>query len=383
MAKPTALIITRNLPPRVGGMERLIWHIVDELRPDYHIHVIGPTGSATLLPKDVTMTEIPIESFIIYLFKSLIAVIKQSIRLRPQLAFAGSGLTAPLAWLSSRISAKICIVYLHGLDVEVNHPIYRFGWLPFIRRCNRVLANSHFTQQLAINAGVPAEKISIIHPGVTLPDLDSAVTQRQCFRTRHNLIGKPLMLYVGRMTARKGLAAFIEKGLPTIIEKFPDAKLIVIGEEPTSALLKPGGERMRIANALKATQLQHCVEFLGELEREDPELDAAYFAADVSIFPVRYRPNDNEGFGMVAIEAAAHGLPTVAYNVGGVSDAIKNGVSGILITPEQYIDFARAVCNYLEEAPYRQNKQLECIHNFAKKFTWSTFGEQVRSLCSK
>ncbi len=42
--RPIALVITRNLPPMVGGMERLVWHIVDELRVDYRAHVIGPQG---------------------------------------------------------------------------------------------------------------------------------------------------------------------------------------------------------------------------------------------------------------------------------------------------------------------------------------------------
>ena len=47
---PNALIITRNLPPLVGGMERLVWHIVDELREAYRLHVIGPAGCGAHLP---------------------------------------------------------------------------------------------------------------------------------------------------------------------------------------------------------------------------------------------------------------------------------------------------------------------------------------------
>jgi len=46
----TALLITRNLPPLVGGMERLVWHIADALAQEYRLHVIGPAGCALSAP---------------------------------------------------------------------------------------------------------------------------------------------------------------------------------------------------------------------------------------------------------------------------------------------------------------------------------------------
>ena len=42
--KPRALVLTRNLPPLMGGMERLIWHILDELTPAFELHAVGPRG---------------------------------------------------------------------------------------------------------------------------------------------------------------------------------------------------------------------------------------------------------------------------------------------------------------------------------------------------
>ena len=109
------------------------------------------------------------------------------------------------------------------------------------------------------------------------------------------------------------------------------------------------------------------------------ELDDAYFAADVLIFPVQERENDIEGFGMVAIESAAHGLPTVAFSVGGVPDAVADGCCGKLIPADDNIAFAQAVIDLLS----RQSSpvQVDACLNFAESFQWDAFGNQLRDIC--
>lgn len=89
--------------------------------------------------------------------------------------------------------------------------------------------------------------------------------------------------------------------------------------------------------------LKDSICFLGARPHDDPEISEAYFAADVHVFPVQDRPGDNEGFGMVAIEAAAHGLPTVAYDAGGVSDAVSVPASGGLVASGMHDRYASAI----------------------------------------
>ena len=60
MTQPRILHITRNLPPLVGGMERLNWHIADELSRYAQVQLIGPEGSAALRPAAVPVTEVPL-----------------------------------------------------------------------------------------------------------------------------------------------------------------------------------------------------------------------------------------------------------------------------------------------------------------------------------
>jgi len=110
--------------------------------------------------------------------------------------------------------------------------------------------------------------------------------------------------------------------------------------------------------------------FLGKVSED--ELAAAYQAAQVHVFPIRALPNDPEGFGMVAIEAAAHGLPTVAYATGGVVDAVAHGQSGSLVPPGDAADFADAVLQLLAKPLDEAG-----IHAFARGFAWEAFGERV------
>lgn len=373
---PRALVVTRNLPPLVGGMERLIWHIVDELRADYRVHVVGPLGCMPYLPPDVTASEVPLKPLVWFLLRTLFAALWLALRRRPRIVLAGSGLTAPLAWLAARLTGARCIVYLHGLDIEVARRVYRLLWRPFFRRCDRVLVNSRFTRQLAIEAGIQPARIAILHPGVELPDMTDAPEQRAAFRERHGLGDAPLMLYVGRITARKGLAVFVREMLPQIIAKQPNAKLIVIGDEPLHALHHKDGERQRVTAVLKIHDLGDKVIFLSGID--DANLHAAYLAADVLVFPVQERPNDHEGFGMVAAEAAAHGLPTVAFAAGGVPDAVADGLSGRLIKINDNEGFAHAVIEQLTDPATPQQRAARV--RFAERFTWSTFGQSLHAM---
>ena len=101
------------------------------------------------------------------------------------------------------------------------------------------------------------------------------------------------------------------------------------------------------------------------------------FSADLMVFPVLDMNNDVEGFGMVAVEAAAHGIKTIAFNVGGVSDAIKEGESGCLIESGDYNRFANVI---LSNLIHQQGKPDSSVIEFSKKYQWSEFNKKFRSI---
>src|SRR5690606_24908945 len=126
-----------------------------------------------------------------------------------------------------------------------------------------------------------------------------------------------------------------------------------------------------ILEAARNNHIEKHILFLGVIT-DNEQLATIYEAADVHVFPVRHIPDDPEGFGMVAIEAAAHGLPTVAFATGGIVDAVRQNESGWLAEKNNYEALTKQVIEVLQ-----QPKNIEQCHSFAKGFEWVSFGRQV------
>lgn len=382
------LLVTRNLPPLVGGMERLNWHMAEELAKVAEVRVIGPQGAAAVAPAGIDVREAPLGPLWRFLLRALRLARREAASWKPDIVLAGSGLTAPLAWLAARACGARTAVYVHGLDVAVKHPLYRALWLPAIRRMDVVIANSRPTAALCRQIGVAAERIAIVHPGVELPadehpnGLQSEpLSHRERgrgegsaadFRQHHGLGNRPILLSVGRLSTRKGLREFVTQALPQIVAAHPEVMLLIIGDAPKQALHAQAQSPESIQAAAEAAGVGDNLRFLGVIT-DYAKLGAAYRAADVHVFPVRELPGDPEGFGMVAVEAAAHGLPTVAFATGGIVDAVDDGRSGHLVASGDYPGFAVAVSQTLAR---RAALRGTCI-DFAQNFAWPVFGSGV------
>ena len=376
MNQPRILHITRNLPPLVGGMERLNWHIADELSRYAQVQLIGPSGSAAQRPAAVPVTEVPLRPLPRFLLASARQAVVVARQFKPHVVLAGSGLTAPAAWLAARACGARAHVYLHGLDAAVQHPVYRALWHPAIRRMEGVIANSQPTAELARSLGVAAEKIRIVHPGVTLPNAPQSPAALQDFRRRHQLGNERLLLSVGRLTTRKGLREFVQHALPAIVQAAPDTLLAIVGDAPADSLHASVQTRASIQAVADAAGIGQHLRFLGVIT--DPqELACAYESATLHIFPVRHLPGDPEGFGMVAIEAAAHGLPTVAFATGGIVDAVAPGQSGHLVPPGDYPALTQAALQILADDPGAWQTRTS---TFAAQFAWPVMGKKLRDI---
>lgn len=367
------LLVTRNLPPLQGGMERLNWHLLQQLQRTTDVQAVGPAASSRLAPPGANVREVSLRPLWRFLLEAFWHCLALSLRKRPDLYLAGSGLTAPHAWLVSRVLGGRSAAYLHGLDITVDNPVYRRLWLPVLRRLDVVIVNSNATAALAVDAGIAPARIHRVHPGVSLPPVpepDRRAAGGEAFRVQHGLGDGPLLLSVGRLTPRKGLLEFVRDALPAIFQAHPNAALVVAGGLASQAL----GSGLLTPDqilAAAAPPMRPRIHFIGEVS--DEALSVAMHCAAVHVFPVRSQRSDPEGFGMVAIEAAAHGLPTVAYASGGVVDAVAAGISGTLVLPGDSAAFSNAVIDMvhtpLPPVPMRM---------FASAFNWDAFGSQMR-----
>jgi phosphatidyl-myo-inositol dimannoside synthase len=369
--KPRVLIVTRNMPPLWGGMEQLNWHIAEELARRASVRMVAPSGAAKSVSSDIEISEVPLKPLWRFLLEAFRNTVLCARRWRPDVVLAGSGLTAPIAWLAARAAGARSVVYVHGLDVAVANRLYRGLWIPAMRRMDGVIANSRATAQLAGRAGINAAKIEIIHPGVAMPsgprDRDASIRLREEKKWGE----RPLLLSVGRLTNRKGLREFVTEVLPRIAQHRPDVLLLVVGDAPNNSLHAQVQTVESIRLAAKQAGVAENLDFLGVITDRD-QLTAIYETADIHVFPVRDIPNDPEGFGMVAIEAAACGLPTVAYACGGVVDAVAEGQSGYLQAPGDVEGFAAAVLRILDR-PLPEDG----IRAFAERFNWENFGDSI------
>lgn len=359
---PRILQITRNLPPLLGGMERLNRQLAVAMSAVATVDVIGPSGARAHLPDSIGLVEVPPAPLASFLARAGLAAWSVAKR-RADLVFAGSGLTAPHALLAARRAGARAGAYVHGLDIVVRNPVYRALWLPALRRLDFAWANSQNTARLARDAGVAGGRIRVIHPAVDATAVDP-VTAAAC-RSRLGLRDGPLMVSVGRLTRRKGLAGFVRDVLPRVLAVRPTACLLVIGDDAPHALVGRGDHLRNEIESLALTNgTSQAIRFLGP--RSDAELAALLAAAEVHVFPVIDVPGDVEGFGMVAIEAAAQGLATVAYAVGGIPDAVVEPDTGRLCPAGDAATFAQAVIAAIEVAndPVRRGRCIAAAARF-------------------
>lgn len=380
-SRPKILLVTRNFPPLIGGMERLIYHVYLELLPEFDVWVVGPQGCRDYLEPGTRVSTFPPSPALKFLICCLRETVKAAGTFAPDLFFCGSGVVAPAAILArKRTTSAAVAAYLHGLDVAARNLAYRMAFIPTIRSANAVIANSAFTATLAEGIGMDKEKIFKLNPGVTRPSVNAK--KAADFRSRIGAGTRPLLLYVGRLTERKGLAPFVEHCLPEIVKSVPQVLLAVIGGEAKQALNYSTGVAQRVMDIAAVKGVAGNIKMLGEVSDVglSEDLSAAYAASQLLVFPVLDRPGDVEGFGMVAIEAAAHGLPTIAFGVGGVPDAVSDGVSGYLVNPGDYEKMTRMILQHLTQSTAHGRQMRENCLEFANRFSWDRFGSRLREI---
>src|SRR2546426_385845 len=140
-----------------------------------------------------------------------------------------------------------------------------------------------------------------------------------------------LILFVGSLVERKGVRYLID-ALPLLPAQLR-AKLVIIGD---------GAERSRLEAQVRARGLQHLVEVRGRVA--DQELRRAYGAASVLVLPaIVDARGDTEGLCVVLLEAMSYGVPVIGSDLGGITDIVVDGQTGLLVPPQDSAALAAAL----------------------------------------
>jgi D-inositol-3-phosphate glycosyltransferase len=222
-------------------------------------------------------------------------------------------------------------------------------------------------QQFRRLYGNPQGRLEIIAPGVEhaffAPGEQSGARRALGFD-----LDRPLLLFVGRIQPLKGpdvaVRALAELGRP-------DTQLVIVGGASGEA---GGHEASRIRALVDELGLSDRVHFV------DPQphhiLSTYYRAADIVLVPSR-----SESFGLVALEAAACGIPVVASAVGGLLSLVDDHVTGRLIEGRDPSQYARAVATILDDDALRRSMSRAAVER-ARSYTWSFAAARLRRLYS-
>jgi D-inositol-3-phosphate glycosyltransferase len=226
-----------------------------------------------------------------------------------------------------------------------------------------ILANAaEEAEQLRTLYGADPGRIAVVSPGVDHAFFSPG--DRRGARLALGMGEHPVLLFAGRIQPLKGLGVAV--GALAALHR-PDAELVVVGG-PSGA----EGEA-ELSLALELAQrlgVRHQV----RLVPPQPHhlLSTYYRAADVVLVPSR-----SESFGLVALEAAACGVPVVASAVGGLRTLVSDGRTGLLVDSRDPEAFADAVGSVLAD-PRGAAAMGEAAARRARDFTWSTTAARLR-----
>ncbi|WP_417463936.1 glycosyltransferase family 4 protein [Kordiimonas sp.] len=252
-----------------------------------------------------------------------------------------------LGWLVAPLKEELgikVILYTHGEEISqtaYNERAER-ARQQYLTEADGVIAVSSFTASLIEQKyGVKAGRIKCLGNGVNLEKFRARPTEN--VRVPLGLNAGPLVLSVGRLVPRKGFDQLL-RAWPNVLTAVPEAQLAIVGSGPQESELEG------IIAELGITKSVH---LLGHVA--DGQLPSLYASADVFAMPNRTMPDgDTEGFGLVFLEAAAAGTPSIAGRAGGAVDAVIDGKTGKLVDGKDTGAIAFAVTELLTDEVQRR-----------------------------
>lgn len=238
-----------------------------------------------------------------------------------------------------------------------------------LKRVSKIVTVSENNKKI-LSELYPKEKakISVIHNGIDttwwqsqllrFTDLDRRKIKEELFLARENTL---IIISIAELHERKGLKYLIE-AIPQVAAKFPNIKLVIVGEGP---------ERTELEKLIKKLGIENHATLTGR-QKEIPKL---LKSSDIFVLPSR-----REAFGFVLLEAMITGLPVIASNTGGIPEIIKDSKTGLLVKPENSAEIAAALIDLISH-PEKREKLAATAHKLLhEKFTAQKMAKEYEKI---
>ncbi|MCZ6675357.1 MAG: glycosyltransferase family 4 protein [Verrucomicrobia bacterium] len=231
-----------------------------------------------------------------------------------------------------------------------------------ISKADRISAVSTFTHRLLVSRFPEARHKTVLTPCALRSDFVGTNHQKPVDKN------KVVILTVGRLHPRKG-QSFILKALNLLPEELkPKVEFWMVGDG------KHTDYQRELQMLIDQSDIK--VKMLGQLD--DTRLREVYEQADIFAMTSIHYKKSIEGFGLVYLEASAHGLPVVAHHIGGVPDAVVHNKTGLLVPPGNKQALAQAFTDLIENPD--QRKELgEAGRLWVGKYRWDKSVEMLFS----
>jgi phosphatidylinositol alpha-1,6-mannosyltransferase len=267
-----------------------------------------------------------------------------------------------IAWAAVATAVRLfrgrSSVIVMGLDLTFPSRLYQRLVRWSLPHADRIVAISSATASAAVAVGADSARIVVLHPGVRVPlavSDDRARKREELVRKLDLDPGCLILLSLGRLVRRKGVAWFVEEVVPRL---HADIVYLVAGDGPMRSEVEAATERGGSAGRVRVLGLV-----------DDDERELLMSGCDVAVMPNIRVAGDMEGFGLVAVEAACRGAVVVAASIEGLADAVVDGVTGVLVEAEQADQFVVVIDEFAGDRTKLQRLGSEYQRNAVERYS--------------
>lgn len=332
---------------------RFVYNFAENLgRNGHNVSLVSPIeeGEEAVTYKDLITIYRVNRRIPIYSILAVVSKIKpQIIHVHAPNSFSCSAIFA------ARLKNIPIIATVHRAEVDsVANPTHFFR-KHALARFARIIAVSNHTKSMAVRAGVKDSKISVIYNSCD-EQFFFYGKDKESLRRKHNFQSNDkLILFVGNLIKRKGVALLIES-LKLVRRNVPNFLSVIVGQ---------GQELENLKSLVDGYGLRDQVKFCGRVTKK--ELSELNTIADVFVLP-----STSEGHSVALLEAMASGLPIVASDIEGNKESVEDGVTGLLFKNGNAENLAEKLTAILTNKDFRQTLSLNSSETYLKKFSTKT-----------